>query len=140
MRWYSLFFLCHASLPPRFYRQYYTSFSQKRKPEISASNASYALQQNIPVILIYASLEEKENFYYIALQNALTAAHLYIILAKKKARKRPENTIQNVKQAEKKAHQLKDEPAGHVSVFSYPSISIPFWKVNTSRQEIIFAH
>ena len=43
---------------------------------ISASNASYALQQNIPVILIYASLEEKENFYYIALQNALTDAHL----------------------------------------------------------------
>lgn len=44
--------------------------------KISASNASYALQQNIPVILIYASLEEKENFYYIALQKAITADHI----------------------------------------------------------------
>ncbi len=44
--------------------------------QISASNASYAFQQNIPVILIYASLEEKENFYYIELQKALTDDHL----------------------------------------------------------------
>ena len=57
--------------------------SEEISCSISASNASYALQQNIPVILIYASLEEKENFYYIALQNALTAAHL------KKLEKKP---------------------------------------------------
>ena len=50
--------------------------SEEISCSISASNASYALQQNIPVILIYASLEEKENIYYIALQNALTAAPL----------------------------------------------------------------
>ena len=50
--------------------------SEEISCSISASNASYALQQNIPVILIYASLEEKENFYYVALQSALTDDHL----------------------------------------------------------------
>lgn len=36
---------------------------------ISTSNAFYALQNNIPVILIYASLSEENIFYYTCLQD-----------------------------------------------------------------------
>lgn len=44
----------------------------KTKPviscQISTSNAYYARQTNIPVMLIYSSLKSKNSFYYIFLQ------------------------------------------------------------------------
>ena len=42
---------------------------------ISASNAEYADQFNIPVIVIYASLADRDSFYYVELQDALTDEH-----------------------------------------------------------------
>lgn len=39
--------------------------------KISSSNAQYALQNNIPVILIYTSLQEKGNFYFANVQSIL---------------------------------------------------------------------
>lgn len=43
--------------------------------EITSSNASYATQNNIPVILIYASLNENGNFYFTNLQGIITDEH-----------------------------------------------------------------
>lgn len=39
---------------------------------ISASNFRYALQCNIPVILIYATLSKPNGFYYMRIQDAIT--------------------------------------------------------------------
>lgn len=36
--------------------------------QISTNSAYYAMQDNIPVILIYASLKNKDSFYYVFLQ------------------------------------------------------------------------
>lgn len=37
--------------------------------KITSSNIEYAFQSNIPVVLIYVSLAEEENFYYYILQS-----------------------------------------------------------------------
>lgn len=52
--------------------------------KITASNAEYAFQHNIPVVLVTTSLEEKENFYYVALQEVITKEHLRKIEAGQK--------------------------------------------------------
>ena len=44
--------------------------------KITASNAQYALQMNIPVILIYASLKDEDNFYFADLRNIITEEHI----------------------------------------------------------------
>lgn len=45
----------------------------KNKPviscSISTSNAQYALQKNIPALLIFASLESENSFHYVILQD-----------------------------------------------------------------------
>lgn len=50
--------------------------SEEISCEISSSNAKYALQNNIPVILIYASLQEKGDFYFANVQSILNEEHI----------------------------------------------------------------
>lgn len=38
---------------------------------ISTSNAKYALQNNVPVLLVYASMSKPQGFYYIDINNAI---------------------------------------------------------------------
>ena len=40
--------------------------------QISTSNFNYALQNNIPVILVYVTLSKPKGFYYIRLQDVVT--------------------------------------------------------------------
>ena len=39
---------------------------------ISSSNFRYALQNNIPVILVYATLSKPSGFYYVRIQDVIT--------------------------------------------------------------------
>jgi hypothetical protein len=39
---------------------------------ISSSNFNYALQQNIPVLLVYVTLSKPKGFYYIRIQDVVT--------------------------------------------------------------------
>ena len=41
-------------------------------PGITLANANYALQNNIPVILIYTSITKNTAFYYSSLQDLIT--------------------------------------------------------------------
>ena len=46
-------------------------------PSLSASNMSYTLQKNIPVILIYVYLKGERGFYYKILNNSKSQINLY---------------------------------------------------------------
>lgn len=43
---------------------------------ISTSNAQYARQNNIPILLIYATITKPEDFYYIDINRAVTDMNL----------------------------------------------------------------
>ena len=52
------------------------AFPNKISCTVSSSNAYYALQNKIPVILIYSSIAERPCLYYARLQDVITEEHL----------------------------------------------------------------
>lgn len=55
--------------------------------EISSSNAEYALQNNVPIVLLYATISKEEGFYYVDINKALTEEH------RKKIKQQKEITV-----------------------------------------------
>ncbi len=52
--------------------------------KISTSNAKYALQNQLPVILLYTSISNENSFYYLKIQDALNTPDIIEKIKKQK--------------------------------------------------------